>query len=112
MIKEGTVIILENQARYYLLHEIGKLEGYGDNIYYYAVGVTKSDKLNINDVIFLEHYQRDGKNIAKRVGQGTELYRLLSCLEATKILIDSLPGYADKLVNTIRDIDFLEESSN
>ena len=42
IIEEGTVLILGNGARYYLVHEIGELEGY-EGEYYFAVGVKENE---------------------------------------------------------------------
>lgn len=110
IIEEGTVLILGNGARYYLAHEIGELEGY-EGEYYFAIGVTQNEKFNIDDIVFLEIKETENGKTAKRVKENTEIYSVLSCLETIKVLIDSIPGYKDKLITDIERIEKLEESS-
>ena len=111
IIEEGTVLILGNGARYYLVHEIGELEGY-EGEYYFAVGVTQNEKLNVDDIIFLQIKDTEKGKTAKRIAENTEIYSVLACLEITKVLIDTLPGYKDKLISDLEKVDALEESSN
>ena len=110
IIEEGTVLILGNGARYYLVHEIGELEGY-EGEYYFAVGVTQNEKLNIDDIVFLQIKDTENGKTAKRLAEDTEIYSVLSCLEITKVLIDTIPGYKDRLIKDIEKIERLEESS-
>ena len=110
IIEEGTVLILGNGARYYLVHEIGELEGY-EGEYYFAVGVTENEKLNIDDIVFLQIKDTENGKTAKRLAENTEIYSVLSCLEITKVLIDTIPGYKDRLIKDIEKIEKLEESS-
>lgn len=110
IIEEGTVLILGNGARYYLIHEIGELEGY-EGKYYFAVGVTENEKLNIDDIVFLQIKDNEKGKIAKRIAEDTEIYSILACLEITKVLIDTLPGYKDKFISDLEKIETLEESS-
>ena len=110
IIEEGTVLILGNGARYYLVHEIGELEGY-EGEYYFAAGVTEDEKLNVDDIVFLQIRKTENGTIAKRLEENTEIYSVLSCLEITKVLIDTIPGYKDSLIKDIEKIERLEESS-
>ncbi len=110
IIEEGTVLILGNGARYYLAHEIGELEGY-EGEYYFAVGVTPNEKLNVDDIVFLQIKDTENGKTAKRIEKNTEIYSVLACLEITKVLIDSIPGYRDRLISDIEKIEALEESS-
>ena len=110
IIEEGTVLILGNGARYYLAHEIGELEGY-EGEYYFAVGVTKNEKLNVDDIVFLQIKDTEKGKTAKRIEENTEIYSVLSCLEITKVLMDTIPGYKDKLIRDINRIEKLEQSS-
>lgn len=110
IIEEGTVIILEKGARYYLAHEIGELEGY-EGKYYFSVGVLPNDKLNANDITFLQIKDSDKGQIATKLEKGTELYSALTCLEVTKVLMDNVPGYKDKLISDLQKID-MQQSSN
>lgn len=110
IIEEGTVLILANGARYYLVHEIGELEGY-EGEYYFAAGVTENEKLNIDDVIFLQIKTTENGKTAKRIEENTEIYSVLSCLEITKVLLDTIPGYRDRLITDLEKIERIEESS-
>lgn len=110
IIEEETVLILGNGARYYLVHEIGELEGY-EGEYYFAVGVTENEKLNIDDIVFLQIKDTENGKTAKRLEENTEIYSVLSCLEITKVLMDTIPGYKDRLIKDIEKIERLEESS-
>jgi hypothetical protein len=110
IIEEGTVLILGNGARYYLIHEIGELEGY-EGEYYFAIGVTENEKVNVDDIVFLQIRQTENGPIAKRLAENTEIYSVLSCLEITKVLIDTIPGYKDKLITDLEKIERIEESS-
>jgi hypothetical protein len=110
IIEEGTVLILDNDARYYLAHEIGELEGY-EGKYYFAVGVTKNEKLNADDIVFIKITEDDIGPLAERIKENTEEYSLLACLEITNVLMETVPGYRDKLITEIEKIEMLEESS-
>ncbi len=110
IIEEGTVLILGNGARYYLAHEIGELEGY-EGEYYFSVGVTPNEKLNVDDIVFLQIKDTENGKTAKRIEENTEIYSVLACLEITKMLLDSIPGYRDRLISDIEKIEKLEESS-
>lgn len=110
IIEEGTVLILGNGARYYLVHEIGELEGY-EGEYYFAAGVTENEKLNVDDVIFLQIKTTENGKTAKRIEENTEIYSVLSCLEITKVLLDTIPGYRDRLITDLEKIERIEESS-
>lgn len=110
IIEEGTVLILANGARYYLVHEIGELEGY-EGEYYFAAGVTENEKLNVDDVIFLQIKTTENGKTAKRIEENTEIYSVLSCLEITKVLLDTIPGYRDRLITDLEKIERIEESS-
>lgn len=110
IIEQGTVIILGNGARYYLAHEIGELEGY-EGKYYFSVGVLPNDKLNASDITFLQVTETERGPIATKLEKNTELYSALTCLEVTKVLMDNVPGYKDKLISDLQKID-MEESSN
>ena len=110
IIEEGTVIILGNGARYYLAHEIGELEDF-EGKYYFSVGVLPNDKLNANDITFLQVLETDQGPTATKLEKNTELYSALTCLEVTKVLMDTVPGYKDKLISDLQKID-MEESSN
>lgn len=110
IIEEGTVLILGNGARYYLVHEIGELEGY-EGEYYFAVGVTENEKLNVDDIIFLQIKDTENGKTAKRIAENTEIYSVLACLEITKVLLDTIPGYKDRLITDLEKIEKIEESS-
>lgn len=111
IIEEGTVIILDNNARYYLVHEIGELEGY-EGKYYFAAGVTENEKLNADDIIFIKITEDEIGPLAERIKENTEIFSVLSCLEITKVLMETIPGYKDKLITELEKIELLEESSN
>lgn len=110
IIEEGTVLILGNGARYYLVHEIGELEGY-EGEYYFAIGVTENEKLNVDDIIFLQIKTTENGKTAKRIEENTEIYSVLACLEITKVLLDTIPGYRDRLITDLEKIEKIEESS-
>lgn len=111
IIEEGTVIILDNNARYYLAHEIGELEGY-EGKYYFSVGVKENEKLNVDDIIFIKITEDEIGPLAERVKENTEIYSVLACLEITNVLMETIPGYKDKLITELEKIELLEESSN
>ena len=110
IIKEGTVIILANTARYYLAHDIGELEGY-EGRFFFAIGVTSDDKLNADDITFIRITEDEIGPIAEKLAENTEEYSVLACLEITKALIETVPGYRDRLIRDIEKIEALEESS-
>lgn len=110
IIEEGSVITLGNDAEYILLHDLGEMDGY-DGKFFFSVGVTKNDKLNIDDITFLQIRNTENGPTARNLEKNTEAYAMLSCLEITSILIDSLPGYKDKFVSEFKKIEALEESS-
>ena len=111
IIEEGSVITLGNGAEYILAHEIGELEGL-EGKYYFSVGITQNDKLNIDDITFLQIRETENGPIAKNLEKTSEIYQMLACLEITKILIESLPGYKNKLANEFKKVEQLQESSN
>lgn len=111
IIEEGSVITLGNGAEYILAHEIGELDGF-EGKYYFSVGVTQNNKLNIDDITFLQIRDTEKGPIAKNLEKNSDEYKMLACLEITKILIESLPNYKNKLANEIQRIEELEESSN
>jgi len=113
IIEEGTEITLANGGRYYLVHEIGELEGYEGN-YFFAAGITKNEKINTNDIAFIRITNNDGKTMAKKIGKNNEIYALLSSLEITSVLMESIPGFKDRLIADLPKLDKiaqLEESS-
>ena len=111
IIEEGTVIILENGARYYLAHEIGELDDI-EGKFYFSVGVLEDERININDITFLQITEDEEGIIATNLEKTSPIYGALACLEVTKVLMDNIPGYKDKLISELERIDMLEESSN
>lgn len=97
IIEEGTVLILEEDYRYMLLHEIGELEGYPNRTYYFGAGVTKNDKINLDDVCFLEIEKDEEGYTAMKVEKGTELYETLAVLETIDSAVDIDPTQKDKI---------------
>lgn len=110
IIEEGSVITLGNDAEYILAHDLGEIDGY-EGKFFFSVGVTKNNKLNIDDITFLQIRDTEEGPVAKNLEKNSEIYALLSCLEITNMLIESLPGYKDKFVSDFKRIEALEESS-
>lgn len=111
IIEEGSVITLGNGAEYILAHEIGELDGF-EGKYYFSVGVTQNNKLNIDDITFLQIRDTENGPVAKNLEKTSQIYQMLACLEITKILIESLPSYKNKLATEFKRIEEFEESSN
>lgn len=111
IIEEGSVITLGNGAEYILAHEIGELDGF-EGKYYFSVGVTPNNKLNIDDITFLQIRDTENGPVAKNLEKTSQIYQMLACLEITKILIESLPSYKNKLATEFKRIEEFEESSN
>lgn len=110
IIEEGSVITLGNDAEYILAHDLGEMDGY-EGKFFFSVGITKNDKLNIDDITFLQIRETEEGPIAKNLEKNSEIYAMLSCLEITNILIENLPGYKDKFASEFKKLEALEESS-
>ena len=108
IIEEGSVITLGNGAEYILVHNLGEVDGF-EGKFFFSVGVTPNEKLNVDDITFLQIRDTENGPIAKNLEKNSEIYSLLSCLEITDMLIENLPGYKDKFVNEFIKMGGLEE---
>lgn len=105
IIEEGTVIILDDGNRYFLAHEIGEIEGYPNKMYYFASGVTENDKINTNDICFIE-IERDNEGyFATKVKRNTEIYDILNSLEALSTLAEVNPMLKDAITKYIEKLE-------
>lgn len=105
IIEEGTVIILDDSNRYLLVHEIGEIEGYPNKNYYFAAGVTKNDKINTDDICFIE-IEKEGQDIyATKVRKNTELYDILATVESISIATDADPSLKGKITEELEKLE-------
>lgn len=101
IIEEGTVLILEGNYRYLLVHEIGELEGHPNKMYYFGAGVTDDEKINIDDVCFIEIEKDEQGYTAMKVEKNTELYDTLAVLESISAATDIDPTLENKIVDEL-----------
>lgn len=105
IIEEGTVIMLDDNNRYLLVHEIGDIEGYPNKIYYFAAGVTINDKINTDDICFIE-IEKEGQDIyATKVRKNTEIYDILATLESISIATDADPSLKEKVTDYLERLE-------
>lgn len=109
MMQEKKVITLSNDGKYLLLHDLGEMDGFEGQKFFYAVGVTPDYELDPEDFVFLSTYKRDGQDIVKKVSENTELYKTLSLLEVVSVAMDNIPGYQKQLEEELSKME--QESS-
>lgn len=101
LLEENRIITLGSGGRYLLTTDLGGLEGYGDNKYFQAVGVTPDDDLDLEDIPFVKTYQEDGQYYIERVEENTEEYDLLNVANAVKNLVDMYPNLKETLIKAL-----------
>ena len=104
IIEEETTIILDNGVRYLLLEELGEIDGYPGKTYYYAAGITKNDKINTNDICFVEIEKENNEVYATKVKKDSELYEILASLEAVSLAIEENPKLISELEQRIEEL--------
>lgn len=103
IIEEGTVIILDGGYRYYLVEEIGQLDEYPNKTYYFAAGITNNDKINTNDICFIE-IEKEGKEIyATKVDENSDVYETLSAFEVLSIAVAKNPTLKDSITENLNE---------
>lgn len=104
IIEEGTVITLDDNNRYFLVHEIGELDGYPNKTYYFSAGVTPDEKINTNDICYIE-IEKDGNDIfATKVVKNTELHDLLITIHSITSAAEENPAIKDKITEAIENL--------
>lgn len=101
ILEENRIITLESGGRYFLSTDLGKLESYGENHYFQAVGVTPDDDLDLDDIIFLKTYKENEDYIVERVEQNTEEYDLLNAANIIKNIIDIYPNMKETFTKAL-----------
>ena len=103
IIEEGTVIVLDEGFKYFLADEIGEIEGYPNKTYYFATGVTENEKINTEDICFIE-IEKDGENIyATKVAKDSELFEILSGYEVLTVTALEHPSLKNQITNEFEE---------
>lgn len=103
IIEEGTVIILEEGFRYLLIEEIGELKEYPNKTYYFAAGITKNDKINTDDICFIE-IEKDGDDIySTKIAKDSELYETLSAYEVLTLAAIQDPTLKNEITAALNE---------
>ena len=101
IIEEGSVITLEGDERYFLADEIGEIDEYPGSTFYFGTGVTKENKLNSNEICFIEIEKDDKGYFATKVENGTKKYDILTTLETLSLTAISHPELKDKITKEL-----------
>ncbi len=101
IIEEETVIILDDGNQYYLAHEIGELEGFPNKTFYFSVGITEDEKINIDDVCFIQIEKENGDIYATKVPQDSEEFDILVTLETLVTAVEEDPTIKDKITEEL-----------
>ncbi len=104
IIEEETVIILDDGNQYFLAHEIGELEGYPNKTFYFSVGVTEDEKINIDDICFIQIEKENGEVFATKVPENTELFQVLITLENLAVAVEENPSIKDKITEELENL--------
>ncbi len=102
ILEEGGTIKLANGTEYYVIDDIGELEGYEGKHYVYAIGITKEGKFNKNDYGFLELVHDDKGYIVTKIPKNTEIYETLEFLETVHTKMETEPGFKEKLMKEFK----------
>lgn len=108
MMKEENVITLEDDSRYLLLHDLEEIDG---KRYFYAVGVTPDDELNMKDNLFFEVIEENGQTLVDKVDPNSDVYKKLITIELVDASVDLIPGAREQVEQFIDDMD-ARESGN
>lgn len=109
MMQEKKVITLSNNGKYLLLHDLGELDGFEGQKFFYAVVVTPDYEIDKDDFIFISTYKKNNQDIVKKVSENTDLYKTLSLLEVVSVAMDNIPGYQKQLEEELAKLE--QESS-
>lgn len=110
ILEEKRIITLSNDGKYLLVNDLGEIEGEEGKKFFFAIGVTPDYELDINDIIFLATFQKNGETVVTRVDEGTEIYNTLSYLEVVSTAMENIPEYKQQLIEELNKLN--NESSN
>ena len=105
IIEEGKVITLENNNQYFILTDIGELDDLPGYKYYFAIGVTPEETVDIDDLVFFQTEYIDGNYIVEEVDEDSESYKRLSLLQTVISASEMIPGYEEKLNKMLENIE-------
>lgn len=97
ILEEGTIITLEDGFEYVIIQDLGEIETYPGNKYYFAAGITADETIKMNDIIFLRVEREDEDYFASKVDEKTEEFAVLISATVLNAIIEEHPEFEETI---------------